>query len=112
MSVRLSAPIGILDEHPEWSARLNRRARASPAAVREIDHSNHAFDPRDRAARYSVIVQSHEPLVASPGSGGVLFYAERCSRTGGAGVPVINSLRAYRFENPRRCRSGSSSVWR
>jgi hypothetical protein len=61
MSVRLSAPIGILDEHPEWSARL----------IAELEHfydvnatSNFVadapavlgFDPFPRFADYIVRV--------------------------------------------------------
>jgi len=46
MSVRLSAPIGILDEHPEWSARLIAELEHRRLPFEKIDHSNHAFDPR------------------------------------------------------------------
>ena len=51
-----SRPIGILDEHPEWSRRLIAALDARGLPFEKIDHSNHAFDPRERIPRYSVIV--------------------------------------------------------
>ena len=68
MNVRLSAPIGILDEHPEWSARLIAELEHRRLPYEKIDHSNHGFDPRDRARRFSVIVPpSVPPDRPSPG---------------------------------------------
>ena len=61
MNVRLPAPIGILDEHPEWSARLIAELEHRRLPYEKIDHSNHGFDPRDRVARYSVIVNRTSP---------------------------------------------------
>src|SRR5262249_53838534 len=43
----LTAPIGILDEHPEWSSRLSAELESRRLPFERIDHSNHAFDPRD-----------------------------------------------------------------
>ena len=82
MSVRLSAPIGILDEHPEWSARLVAELEHRRLPYEKIDHSSHSFDPRDRARRYSVIVNRTSPSSHRRGHGGVLFYAEALSPTG------------------------------
>jgi len=112
VNVRLSAPIGILDEHPEWSARLIAELEHRRLPFEKIDHSNHGFDPRDRVARYSVIVNRTSPSSHRRGHGGVLFYAEALlAHWESLGVPVINPVRAYRFENPRRSSSVSSSVW-
>ena len=60
MSASLQAPIGILDEHPEWSSRLMAELLARRLPHERIDHSNHAYDPRDREPRYSVIVNRTE----------------------------------------------------
>ena len=107
MSVRLSAPIGILDEHPEWSARLIAELEHRRLPFEKIDHSNHAFDPRDRAARYSVIVNRTSPSSHRRGHGSVLFYAEALlAHWEALGVPVINSLRAYRFEKSKALQIG------
>jgi hypothetical protein len=107
MTARLSAPIGILDEHPEWSARLIAELEHRRLPFEKIDHSNHAFDPRDRVARYSVIVNRTSPSSHRRGHGGVLFYAEPLlAHWESLGVPVINSVRAYRFEKSKALQIG------
>jgi biotin carboxylase len=107
MSVRLSAPIGILDEHPEWSARLIAELEHRRLPFEKIDHSNHAFDPRDRVARYSVIVNRTSPSSHRRGHGGVLFYAEPLlAHWESLGIPVINPVRAYRFEKSKALQIG------
>lgn len=107
MSVRLSAPIGILDEHPEWSARLIAELQHRRLPFEKIDHSNHAFDPRDRVPRYSVIVNRTSPSSHRRGHGSVLFYAEPLlAHYEALGVPVINPVRAYRFEKSKALQAG------
>ena len=107
MSVRLSAPIGILDEHPEWSARLIAELEHRRLPFEKIDHSNHAFDPRDRIARYSVIVNRTSPSSHRRGHGGVLFYAEALlAHWEALGIPVINPVHAYRFEKSKALQIG------
>ena len=76
MNPRLEAPIGILDEHPDWSARLIGELTRQGLPWEKIDHSNHAFDPRDRQPAYSVIVNRSSPSSHTRGHAGVLFYAE------------------------------------
>ena len=107
MSVELAAPIGILDEHPEWSARLIAELQHRRLPFEKIDHSNHAFDPRDRVPRYSVIVNRTSPSSHRRGHGAVLFYAEALlAHWEGLGVPVINPVRAYRFEKSKALQIG------
>ena len=107
MSRCLSAPIGILDEHPEWSARLIAELEHRRLPYEKIDHSSHGFDPRDRAQRYSVIVNRTSPSSHRRGHGGVLFYAEALlARWESLGVPVINPVAAYRFEKSKALQIG------
>ncbi|HYS17630.1 MAG TPA: hypothetical protein VET45_11970 [Candidatus Binatia bacterium] len=107
MSIRLSTPIGILDEHPEWSARLIAELQHRRLPFEKIDHSNHGFDPRDRVPRYSVIVNRTSPSSHRRGHGSVLFYAEALlAHWEALGVPVINSLRSYRFEKSKALQLG------
>ena len=107
MSARLSAPIGVLDEHPEWSARLIAELQHRRLPFEKIDHSNHAFDPRDRVPRYSVIVNRTSPSSHRRGHGAVLFYAEALlAHWEALGVPVINPVRAYRFEKSKALQIG------
>ncbi len=98
----LPAPIGILDEHPEWSTRLIAELQSRRLPFEKIDHSNHAFDPRDREPRYSVIVNRTSPSSHTRGHRSVLFYAEAIlGYFESIGVPVINPVAAYRLEKSK-----------
>jgi hypothetical protein len=107
MTTPLSAPIGILDEHPEWSARLIAELQQRRLPFEKIDHSSHAFDPRERSPRYSVIVNRTSPSSHRRGHGSVLFYAEPLlAHWEALGVPVINPLAAWRFEKSKALQIG------
>lgn len=102
MNTDLRGAIAILDEHPEWSSRLIAEFEARRLPYEKIDHSNHAYDPRDRAPRYSVIVNRTSPSSATRGHAGVLFYAEALlNHYASLGVPVINPVAAYRSERSK-----------
>ena len=95
-------PIGIVDEHPEWSNRLIAELEHRRLPYEKIDHSSHAFDPRDRRPRYSVIVNRSSPSSHRRGHGSVLFYAEALlNHYEALGIPVINPVAAYRFEKSK-----------
>lgn len=96
------APIGILDEHPEWSARLMSELEQRRLPFERIDPSCHVFDPRDRVPRYSAIVNRTSPSSHTRGHGQVLFYAEPLLEYfAGLGIPVINPVAAWRFEKSK-----------
>src|SRR5213594_1465379 len=102
MSSELSAPIGILDEHPEWSARLIAELERRRLPFEKIDHSSHGYDPRDRRRRYAVVVNRTSPSSHRRGHAGVLFYAEPLlQHYESLGIPVINPVAAYRFEKSK-----------
>jgi len=102
MNTDLRGPIAILDEHPEWSTRLIAELEARRLPYEKVDHSNHTYDPRDRVARYSVIVNRTSPSSATRGHAGVLFYAEALlNHYASLGVPVINPVPAYRSEKSK-----------
>lgn len=103
----LQAPIGILDEHPDWSRRLTAELAERGLAPERIDHSAHAYDPRDRRRAYSVIVNRTSPSSHTRGHAGVLFYAEALlAHYEALGVPVINPVAAYRFEKSKALQLG------
>jgi glutathione synthase/RimK-type ligase-like ATP-grasp enzyme len=107
MSARLSAPIAILDEHPEWSTRLMTELGRRRLPFERIDHTSHAFDPRDRRARYSVVVNRTSPSSHRRGHGSVLFYTEALlDHYAAIGVPVVNGVAAYRFEKSKALQIG------
>ena len=102
MSVELSAPIGILDEHPGWSARLIAELERRRLPFEKIDHSNHGYDPGDRRRRYAVVVNRTSPSSHRRGHASVLFYAEPLlGHYESLGIPVINPVAAYRFEKSK-----------
>ena len=107
MAAGLAGPIGILDEHPEWSRRLLDELDRRGLPWEKIDHSSHAFDPRDRRARYSVIVNRTSPSSHTRGHRNVLFYAEALlAHYESLGIPVINPVAAYRFEKSKALQAG------
>ena len=62
----------------------------------------HAFDPHDRDPHYAVVVNRTSPSSHTRGHGSVLFYAEAVlAHYEALGVPVINGVRAYRFEKSK-----------
>ena len=98
----ITRPIGILDEHPEWSSRLMAELAHRRLPFEKIDPSSHAWDPRDRAARYSVIVNRTSPSSHRRGHGNVVFYAEPLlAHWEAIGIPVINPVASWRFEKSK-----------
>jgi glutathione synthase/RimK-type ligase-like ATP-grasp enzyme len=107
MTTSVSRPIAIVDEHPEWSARLIAELQSRRLPFEKIDHSNHAYDPRDRQPRYSVIVNRSSPSSHRRDHGSVLFYAEPLlAHYESLGIPVINPVAAYRFEKSKALQAG------
>lgn len=107
MKPDISAPIAILDEHPEWSNRLIAELQSRQLPFEKIDHSNHAYDPRDRRPRYSAVVNRSSPSSHRRGHGSVLFYTEALlSHYEALGVPLINPVAAYRFEKSKALQAG------
>jgi glutathione synthase/RimK-type ligase-like ATP-grasp enzyme len=102
METSISRPIAIVDEHPEWSARLIAELHSRRLSFEKIDHSSHAYDPRDRQPRYSVVVNRSSPSSHRRDHGSVLFYAEPLlAHYESLGIPVINPVAAYRFEKSK-----------
>lgn len=102
MDTCISRPIAILDEHPDWSSRLMAELQSRRLPFERIDHSSHAFDPRDRRARYSVVVNRSSPSAHRRGHRSVLFYAEPLlAHFASLGIPVINPVAAYRYEKSK-----------
>jgi len=107
MNRPLSAPIGILDEHPEWSTRLIAELNRRGLPWEKIDHSNHGYEPRERRPAYAVIVNRTSPSSHTRGHRGVLFYAEPLlDYYESLGVPVVNPVAAYRFEKSKALQLG------
>jgi glutathione synthase/RimK-type ligase-like ATP-grasp enzyme len=107
MAASVFHPIAILDEHPQWSARLVAELQSRRLPVEKIDHSSHGYDPRDRTRRYSVLVNRSSPSSHRRGHGSVLFYTEALlAHHEAIGVPVINPVASYRFEKSKALQAG------
>jgi glutathione synthase/RimK-type ligase-like ATP-grasp enzyme len=107
MARSLTSPIGVLDEHPEWSRRLLDELDRRGLPWEKIDHSSHTFDPRDRRARHAVIVNRTSPSSHTRGHRGVLFYAEALlAHYESLGIPVVNPVAAYRCEKSKALQLG------
>src|SRR5688572_27922856 len=103
----IDRPIAILDEHPQWSTRLMRELERRGLPYERIDHASHSFDPADRRARYSVLINRSSPSSHRRGHGGVLFYTEALlAHYEALGVPVINPVASYRFEKSKALQAG------
>lgn len=103
----LRSPIGIVDEHPDWSSRLIAELTVRGLAWEKIDHSSHAFAPHERRPPYSVIVNRTSPSSHTRGHSSVLFYAESLlAHYESIGVPVVNPVAAYRFEKSKALQAG------
>jgi hypothetical protein len=103
----LSGSIAILDEHPQWSTRLIAELESRRLPFEKIDHASHAYEPGDRARRYSVLVNRSSPSSHRRGHGSVLFYTEALLEHYEAiGVPVINPVASYRFEKSKALQAG------
>ena len=99
--------IGILDEHPAWSKRLIAELEGRGLTVDRVDHASHAFDPHERSVPHDVLVNRSSPSSHRRGHAGVLFYTEALLDYYQAlGVPVINPIRAYRFEKSKALQIG------
>jgi len=106
-SIEITRPIAVLDEHPEWSSRLFAELDRRGLPWQKIDHASHAYDPRDREPRYSVVVNRTSPSSHTRGHAGVLFYAEPLlAHFEALDIPVINPVAAYRFEKSKALQAG------
>src|SRR4051812_895371 len=82
-------PIGILDEHPQWSTRLMQELERLGLPYERMDHASNGYDPAERRARYSVVINRSSPSSHRRGHGGVLFYTEALlAHIESLGVPV------------------------
>ena len=77
----LDRPIGILDEHPEWSRRLIDALDARRLPYEKIDHSSHGFDPRDHDPHYSVSSIGRARRRTRAATAACSSTPKRCSRT-------------------------------
>src|SRR5262245_21027556 len=107
MKTVLSVLIGILDDHPDWSARLISELARRGVPWEKTDHSSHAFDARSLRPAYSVFVNRSSPSSHTPVHAGVLSYTKAfLAHVESLCIPVINPVAAYRFEKSKALQLG------
>ena len=107
MNQRLELQVGILDEHPDWSAACSGSSTRRGLPFEQHRPLEPPFDPRDRRPPYSVIVNRSSPSSHTRGHADVLFYTEALlDHTESLGIPVINPVAAYRFEKSKALQLG------
>jgi hypothetical protein len=95
----ISAPIGILYEHPEWFAPLFAELERRGLPYTRIDAHQHHYDPSARAAPYSLVVNRVSPSSYLRGHRQAIFFAQQfLAHLERLGVPLVNGSRAYSFE--------------
>ena len=97
-----TAPIAILNEHPEWQKRLYDELTRRSIAYEEIPIHTTMFDPAMRARTYRLAINRVSPSSASRGHAGAIFYAQNVFQYfEDVGVPVINGRSAYMLETSK-----------
>ena len=100
MELRVSeAPIGVLYEHPEWFEPLFAEMDRRGLSYERIDAHRLTYDPAERSAPYSLLINRMSPsswlrdgenVLAS--TAGYLHYLESL------GVPIVNGSEPFAFE--------------
>jgi len=94
-----SKPIGILYEHPEWFKPLFAELDRRGLAYERILAHEHAFDPSESEAPYSMVVNRVSPSSYLRGhTRAILYAAAYLDHLEAIGVPVVNGSRAYALE--------------
>jgi glutathione synthase/RimK-type ligase-like ATP-grasp enzyme len=92
-------PIGILYEHPEWFVPLFKTLDRRGLPYERIPAHAHTFDPDERSAPYSLVVNRVSPSSYLRGHGRAIGYARHyLAHLEQLGVPLVNGSRAYAME--------------
>jgi hypothetical protein len=92
-------PIGILYEHPEWFKPLFAELDRRGIPCERIPAHEHQFDPAERSAPYSLVVNRVSPSSYLRDHTNAIFHAQQyLAHLDERGVPVVNGSRAYALE--------------
>lgn len=96
---RVTHPIGILYEHPQWFAPLFAELDRRGVGYELIDVSDAAFDPLGSAGEYRLMVNRMSPSAWTRGNGDAIWLTlEYLRYLEAAATPVINGPRAFEYE--------------
>jgi hypothetical protein len=92
-------PIAVFHEHPDWFKPLFAELERRDIAYVRVDAASHRFDPSEREARYSLVVNRASPSAYLRAHGQTTFYTLHWLRhLERLGVPVVNGADVYGLE--------------
>lgn len=95
----VTKPLGIFHEHPDWFRPLFAELDRRGIAYDRIDAAAHAYDPGERQAPWSLVVNRASPSAHLRGHGQATFHTLHWLRhLERLGVPVVNGSEAYALE--------------
>jgi hypothetical protein len=99
MSLDSSFPIAVYHEHPDWFRPLFVELEKRGLPFVRLDAAAHRFDPREREAPYSLVVNRASPSAYLRGHAQSTFYTLHFLRhLERLGIPVVNGSRIYGLE--------------
>jgi hypothetical protein len=102
----LEKPIGILYEHPQWFQPLFAELDRRGVPFQRIHAARHAFDPGERASRYSLVVNRMSPSAWTRGHAQAIFHTlHYLAYLDEIGANVLNGHGAFQVEisKTRQC---------
>jgi len=92
-------PIAIFHEHPDWFRPLFTELERREIPYVRLDAASHRFDPAEREAPYSLVVNRASPSAYLRAHGQTTFYTLHLLRhLERLGVPVVNGSHVYGLE--------------
>ena len=92
-------PIAIYHEHPDWFKPLFAALDRRGIAYERLDAASHVFDPAERVARWSLVVNRASPSAYLRGHAQSTFHTLHWLRhLERLGVPVVNGSAVYALE--------------
>ncbi|MES2358259.1 MAG: hypothetical protein V4529_07915 [Gemmatimonadota bacterium] len=92
-------PIAIYHEHPDWFRPLFAELDRREIPYARLDAAAHTFDPSERTAPYSLVVNRASPSAYLRGHAQSTFYTLHWLRhVERLGIPVVNGSECYSYE--------------
>jgi hypothetical protein len=92
-------PIAVFHEHPDWFRPLFTELERRGLPFVRLDAASHRFDPAEREAPYSLVVNRASPSAYLRAHGQTTFYTLHwLKHLERLGVPVVNGSHVYGIE--------------
>lgn len=92
-------PIAILHEHPDWFKPLFAELERRGLPYVRLDAASHRYDPSERTAPYSLVINRASPSAYLRGHGQSTFHTLHwLKHLERLGVPVVNGSVTYAYE--------------